>query len=258
MGFRRDFGPPGVEWKGFRGPAPAWRELPLSDHLQQRDRVRVIFWTQLDESRSAPAMAVVEIHRHRFTVEDFAHMGEAGIFAAEDRVELIDGEIREMAPIGPPHAAIVDRLAELLLVRLAGKANEEQLGKSIHDRRMGRADRGHFAYLSVDQLHTVFRREDPRLAHVREVLDGEAVTVDFNYGHGGCRSGFVELRPEYHAYAVTLLQVVGQRQFPPSGSRPSKSLPFDARRAEIAPKSHRGTASPGVGGNRWSDRMSSP
>ena len=47
-------------------------------------------------------MAVVEIHRHRFTVEDFAHMGEAGIFAADDRVELIDGEIREMTPIGPP------------------------------------------------------------------------------------------------------------------------------------------------------------
>ena len=68
-------------------------------------------------------MTVVEIHRHRFTVEDFAHMGEAGIFAADDRVELIDGEIREIAPIGPPHAAIVDRLAELLLGRLAGRAN---------------------------------------------------------------------------------------------------------------------------------------
>ena len=68
-------------------------------------------------------MAVVEIHRHLFTVEDFAQMGEAGIFGADDRVELIDGEIREMTPIGPPHAAIVDRLAELLLGRLAGKAN---------------------------------------------------------------------------------------------------------------------------------------
>jgi len=68
-------------------------------------------------------MAVVEIHRHRFTVEDFAHMGEAGIFAPEDRVELIDGEIREMSPIGPPHAAIVDRLAELLINRLTGRAN---------------------------------------------------------------------------------------------------------------------------------------
>ena len=68
-------------------------------------------------------MAVVEVHRHLFTVEDFAHMGEAGIFAADDRVELIDGEIREMTPIGPSHAAIVDRLAELLISRLAGKVN---------------------------------------------------------------------------------------------------------------------------------------
>ena len=39
-------------------------------------------------------MAAVEIHRHRFTVEDFAHVGEAGVFAADDRVGLIDGEMR--------------------------------------------------------------------------------------------------------------------------------------------------------------------
>ena len=50
-------------------------------------------------------------------------MGEAGIFAAADRVELIDGEIREMTPIGPSHAGLVDRLAELLINRLTGKAN---------------------------------------------------------------------------------------------------------------------------------------
>ena len=85
--------------------------------------MRVIFSTRPEESGPAPAMAVVEIHRHRFTVEDFAHMGEAGMFAADDRVELIDGEIREMAPIGPSHAGIVDRLAELLISRLTGKAH---------------------------------------------------------------------------------------------------------------------------------------
>ena len=68
-------------------------------------------------------MSVVEIRRHLFTVDDFARMGDAGIFAPSDRVELVDGEIREMTPIGPPHAAIVDRLAELLIGRLAGRAN---------------------------------------------------------------------------------------------------------------------------------------
>lgn len=66
-------------------------------------------------------MAVTGIHR--FTVEDFARMGEAGIFTQDDRVELIDGEIRDKAPIGPPHAWIVSRLGELLITRLAGTAH---------------------------------------------------------------------------------------------------------------------------------------
>ena len=67
-------------------------------------------------------MAVTDIQRHLFTVDEFARMGEAGVLAAGDRVELIDGEIREMTPIGPPHAAVVNLLAEQLITRLAGKA----------------------------------------------------------------------------------------------------------------------------------------
>lgn len=65
---------------------------------------------------------VANVQRHRFTVDEFARMGKAGIFTEDDRVELIDGEILEMTPIGPPHAWIVSRLAELLITRLAGKA----------------------------------------------------------------------------------------------------------------------------------------
>ena len=66
---------------------------------------------------------VADVQRYRFTVDEFARMGEAGIFTEDDRVELIDGEILEMTPIGPPHAWIVDRLTELILARLAGKVH---------------------------------------------------------------------------------------------------------------------------------------
>ena len=66
---------------------------------------------------------VADIHRYRFTVDEFARMGEAGIFHEDDRVELIDGEILEMTPIGPPHAWIVDRLNELIMTRLAGRVH---------------------------------------------------------------------------------------------------------------------------------------
>ena len=63
-----------------------------------------------------------EVRRHRFTVEEYARMGVAGIFFEDDRVELIDGDVYEMTPIGPTHAGIVDELNELLVSRLAGKA----------------------------------------------------------------------------------------------------------------------------------------
>ena len=34
--------------------------------------------------------------RHRISVEDYHRMGDAGIFAPDARVELIDGEIIDM------------------------------------------------------------------------------------------------------------------------------------------------------------------
>jgi len=64
---------------------------------------------------------VVEVRRHSFTVDEFAKMGEAGIFTEDDRVELIDGEIREMAPIGSKHAGVVNRLT-VALVELLGRS----------------------------------------------------------------------------------------------------------------------------------------
>ena len=49
--------------------------------------------------------------RHLISVEAFHRMGETGILGPADRVELIDGEIIDMSPIGALHAAIVDLLA---------------------------------------------------------------------------------------------------------------------------------------------------
>lgn len=56
----------------------------------------------------------VQIARHFFTVREYNRMGEAGILTEDDRVELIEGEIVEMSPIGKRHAACVDRLNRLI------------------------------------------------------------------------------------------------------------------------------------------------
>jgi Uma2 family endonuclease len=57
--------------------------------------------------------------RRKLSVDDFRRMGEAGILHEDDRVELIDGEMIEMAPIGPLHAAQVNLLSRIF-VRAAG------------------------------------------------------------------------------------------------------------------------------------------
>lgn len=61
--------------------------------------------------------------RRRLTVDDFAKMCEVGILSADDRVELIDGELVEMPPMGPPHAGIVNHLAKVLILRLDDNAD---------------------------------------------------------------------------------------------------------------------------------------
>ena len=60
-----------------------------------------------------------EVIKKRFTVDEYHRMGETGIFGPEDRLELIDGEILEMSPIGQRHAARVAR-ATALFVRAFG------------------------------------------------------------------------------------------------------------------------------------------
>ena len=52
--------------------------------------------------------------RKRFTVHDFHAMIEAGVFREDDRLELLEGEIVEMSPIGIPHATCVRKLNHLL------------------------------------------------------------------------------------------------------------------------------------------------
>ncbi len=67
-------------------------------------------------------MTAPPIVRHRFTVEQYQQMGVAGIFDEDDRVELLEGEIVEMSPIGPLHSACVSRLIQLI---------QQQVGSAV-------------------------------------------------------------------------------------------------------------------------------
>ena len=58
----------------------------------------------------------------RFNVDEYYAMAEAGILARDERVELIDGEIITMSPIGNPHGAGVDRATDLIVPLVTGRA----------------------------------------------------------------------------------------------------------------------------------------
>lgn len=60
--------------------------------------------------------------RYRFTTDEYFKMAEAGVLPLDARVELIEGELIDMPPIGPPHAATVERLADLLRPAIADRA----------------------------------------------------------------------------------------------------------------------------------------
>jgi Uma2 family endonuclease len=58
---------------------------------------------------------LVDAVRHKLSVDDYVRLGETGILAPDARIELIEGELIEMAPIGPRHGALVIRLTRLLV-----------------------------------------------------------------------------------------------------------------------------------------------
>ena len=65
-------------------------------------------------------MAVV-LKRYRFTVDEYERMAQVGVLTRCDRVELLDGEIVEMTPIGDRHASVVARLGALFSGRLGNR-----------------------------------------------------------------------------------------------------------------------------------------
>jgi Uma2 family endonuclease len=90
-------------------------------------------------SATAKALAMesvepLEVRPHLFTVDEYHRMGEAGILCENDRVELIEGKLVDMPPIGSPHAGKVNRFNMLLSKVLGDKAilalqNPVRLGK---------------------------------------------------------------------------------------------------------------------------------
>ena len=59
--------------------------------------------------------------RHKLDVGKYFRMAAAGVFAKEERIELIEGDLLDMAPIGPDHEAYMMGLNEAFVLACAGR-----------------------------------------------------------------------------------------------------------------------------------------
>jgi Uma2 family endonuclease len=68
------------------------------------------------------ASQTATVARRLITVEEYDQMVRTGVFNEDDRLELIEGELIKMSPIGSTHAGIVNRLTRMLSAQLGGQA----------------------------------------------------------------------------------------------------------------------------------------
>jgi Uma2 family endonuclease len=70
------------------------------------------------EATTSPFLTPTSDGRARFTRETYHRMADVGVFGADSRVELLDGEIMMMSPIGPMQGALVRRLMKFFVKNL--------------------------------------------------------------------------------------------------------------------------------------------
>ena len=113
------------------------------------------------------AAAAPPIERYRLTSAIFHEMVEKGILSEDDRLELIEGELVAMSPIGPEHGGIVDQLAAILIKQLGDRAVIKVQG-SLH---LDESTEPQPDLIMLEPRRDYYKRSVPRPADVALVIE---------------------------------------------------------------------------------------
>jgi Uma2 family endonuclease len=114
---------------------------------------------------------VIGSGRMRISADRFQKMVETGVLTKYDRVELIEGDMIDMPPIGGPHQAVIARLTKLFVLS-AGDAAIVSPGGSI---RLGDYSMPQPDLLLLKAREDFYARQTPRQSDVLllvEISDG--------------------------------------------------------------------------------------
>src|SRR5262245_1223716 len=78
--------------------------------------------THTTEATPTATPAATTRRRRRFTVDEYHRMAEAGSLHEDERVELLDGDVLEMSPVGDPHVEAVNRCTRRFILALGERA----------------------------------------------------------------------------------------------------------------------------------------
>jgi Uma2 family endonuclease len=121
-------------------------------------------------------MAAVRVLKGRFTVDDYYRLAECGILHRDDRVELIDGQVVPMTPIGARHASRVDSLTDVL-VRLMGPEGSVTVQNPV---RLGTHSEPQPDLAVVRRRPDFYREHHPTPADVLLVIEVADRSADYD------------------------------------------------------------------------------
>ncbi len=121
---------------------------------------------------------VAEYKRRDITVDEYHRMADAGIFAPDERVELIDGELVEMPPLGPRHWTRHALITEYLI----GSFGRRVLVVPQGSFPLGRRNEPQPDFALLARLDYAARRTPPTLAEIFAFVEVSDSSAAFDRG----------------------------------------------------------------------------
>jgi len=138
--------------------------------------------------------------KHRFSVKEYYRMAETGVLRPDARVELLNGEIIDMSPIGPFHGGLVNRL-----IRIYGKlSNGRWQASAQNPLRLDDHSEPEPDFMLLKPSPDDYTSRHPRPDEAFLLVEVADASLDYDleeklpaYGHAGvCEVWIVNLRDQ--------------------------------------------------------------